>query len=120
MSDPQHIYARWLQVGGRTVFWLSVLMLVVYFSGALAPLIPLQELPAWWGRPAAELPHAGAGFLRYGDGLNLLAIALFSLISLACALRMVPAFARSGERAQAVLAALQALVLLAAVIGSIA
>ena len=53
-------------------------------------------------------------FLRYGDYLNVLAIAGFSILSLICTARVVPAFLRSGERLHALLAALQVLVLAAA------
>jgi hypothetical protein len=121
-TDPQDIYARWLEIGARAGFVFSLVALGLYLSGGLAPRIPLQELPKLWTLSAAELMRQSGtpggfgwlGLLGYGDYLNLLAIALFSLLSLVCAARMVPAFLRSGERVQAVLAVLQVLVLLAA------
>lgn len=121
-ADPQDIYARWLETGARAVFVFSLVALGLYLSGVLSPRIALQELPKLWTLSAAELMRqagtpGGLGWLRllgYGDYLNLLAIALFSLLSLVCAARMIPAFLRSGERVQAVLAVLQVLVLLAA------
>ena len=121
-SDPQEIYARWLEIGSRTVFAFSILALVLYFAGLLAPAVPLHDLPRLWTLSAAEfvrqagLPAGAAwlGALRYGDTLNLAAIALFSLLSLVCAARMIPAFVRSGEKVQAALAIAQVIVLLAA------
>lgn len=124
-NDAQHVYARWLELGSRTIFALALVSLVVYATGLLAPAVPLDQLPRLWSLPAAQyLREAGLpggwGWLRlvrFGDYLNLLPIALFSVLSLVCSARVVPAFARSGERTQAWLAALQVVILLAAASG---
>lgn len=121
-ADPQDTYARWLHAGQRFAFAFGLAALALYLSGVLAPLVPFDRLPELWALPAEELlreAHAPGGwewvrFLRYGDYLNVLAIAFFSLLSLICVARVIPAFLKSGERVQAVLAALQVLVLLAA------
>ncbi len=126
--DAQHVYARWLEIGSRAIFALAVLALVVYGTGLLAPAVPLENLPRLWSLPAAEYLRqahvpGGWGWLRlvgYGDYLGVLAIALFSLLSLVCAARVVPAFLGSGERTQAWLAALQVAVLLFAASGLVA
>jgi hypothetical protein len=120
--DPQELYARWLERGSRFAFAFALATLAIYLAGVLAPLVPLDDLPRLWTLSAAEMTreaHAPGGwrwlhFLRYSDYLNVLGISLFSLLSLVCAARVVPAFLRSGERLQAALAALQVLVLLAA------
>ena len=120
--DPQETYARWLEMGTRLVFAFALVSLVLYLSGALAPLVPLAELPRLWTLSAAEMMrevHAPGGwswlrYLRYGDYLNVLAIALFALLSTVCAARLVPAFLERGERGHALLAALQVLVLVVA------
>lgn len=121
-ADPQHIYARWLQAGSRFAFAFGLVALVVYFSGAMRAFVPLERLPELWTLPAEELlreAHAPGGwawvdYLGYGDYLNVLAIALFSLLSLVCVARVVPAFLRGGEHLQSLLAVLQVLVLAAA------
>ena len=127
-NDPQHVYARWLELGSRAIFAFALLALALYATGLLAPAVPLEKLPSLWTLPAAEylrqahLP-GGWGWLRlvrFGDYLNVLAIALFSLLSLVCSARVIPAFARSGERTQAWLAALQVAVLLLAASGLVA
>ncbi len=120
--DPKEIYARWLERGSKLAFAFALLALALYLSGALAPLVPLEELPRLWTLPAAELArqvHAPTGWawlplVRYGDYLNLLGISVFALLALVCTARVIPTFFARGERALAVLAALQALVLLAA------
>ena len=120
--DPQELYARWLEHGARATFVFAFATLVLYLAGVLPPLLPLDELPRLWTLSAAEMmreAHAPGGwswlhFVRYGDYLNVLGISLFALLALVCTARVVPAFWRSGERMQALLALLQVLVLLAA------
>ncbi len=121
-ADAQETYARWLHAGQRFTFAFGLVALALYLSGVLAPLVPFDRLPALWTLPAAQMlreANAPSGwewlrFLHYGDYLNVLAIALFSLLSLVCVARVVPTFLKSGERVQAVLAVLQVIVLLAA------
>ena len=121
-EDPQDLYARWLEHGTRIAFAFALVTLLLYLTGIVAPLVPLAELPRLWTLSAAEMmreAHAPGGwswlhFVRYGDYLNVLGISLFALLALVCTARVIPAFARRGERAQALLAALQVLVLLAA------
>jgi hypothetical protein len=120
--DPQEIYARWLGAGTKLVFGFAVLSLALYLAGVLAPLVPFAELPRLWTLSAADMmreAHAPGGwdwlrFLRYGDYLNVLAIAFFPLLALVCTARVVPAFLKDGEPLHAALALLVALVLLAA------
>jgi hypothetical protein len=121
-EDPQEIYARWLERGTRVAFAFALVTLLLYLTGVVAPLVPLAELPRLWTLSAAEMmreAHAPGGwswlhFVRYGDYLNVLGISLFALLAMVCTARVIPAFARRGERAQALLAALQVLVLLLA------
>ena len=88
----------------------------------LPALVPLGDLPRLWTLSAAEMmreAHAPQGwswlrFIGYGDYLNVLGIAIFPLLAMVCTARVVAPFLKRGERAQALLAALQVLVLLAA------
>ena len=120
--DPQEVYARWLERGAKLAFVFALGTLLVYLAGLVAPLVPLDELPRLWTLSAAEMmreAHAPVGwswlhYLRYGDYLNVLGISIFALLALVCTARVIPAFLKGGERAQALLAALQVLVLLAA------
>ena len=121
-QDPQEVYARWLEHGARLTFAFALVTLGLYLAGVLAPLVPLDALPRLWTLSAAEMmraAHAPGGwdwlrFLRYGDYLNVLGISFFALLALVCTARIVPEFLKAGERWQALLAALQVLVLLAA------
>lgn len=121
-ADPQEVYARWLHAGSIAAFVFAIVAFLLYVSGVLPPVVPLADLPRLWQLPAAELlraAHAPGGWdwlpvIWRGDYLNLAGICLFSLISLACAARVAPAFLRSGERVQALLAIAQVVVLVAA------
>jgi hypothetical protein len=120
--DPQAIYARWLEAGTKLAFAFAVLSLALYLAGVLAPLVPFADLPRLWTLSAADMmreAHAPGGwswirFVRYGDYLVVLAIALFPLLAMVCVARVIPDFLREGERLQALLAILVLLVLLAA------
>ena len=119
------ICARWLEVGTRIAFGVVVATFAIYLLGVLRPLVPLQELAQLWKLPvdrfvAATGAPTGWTWLRLlgkGDYLNLLGIAVFVLVTIAAYARLVPLFLQAGKRAQALFAALQVLVLLAAASG---
>jgi hypothetical protein len=114
----QQIYARWLDVGTRIGLGVLVASFAIYVFGLLDPLVPTQELVRLWALPvddyvAATGAPTGWGWLRLlgkGDYLNFLGIAAFASITIVCYARIVPVL----PRLQAVLAALQIIVLLAA------
>jgi hypothetical protein len=117
----QQTYARWLDWLVRMAFVLSVATFTLYVSGVLPPQVPLDALPELWRLPLAEyLVRTGAptgwGWVALagrGDYLNLVAIAFFALIALACYLRVIPLL----PRLLGALAAAQVAVLLAAMSG---
>lgn len=121
-SDPQEVYARWLDVLTHIAFAFSVLALALYLTGVLAPFVAPAALVELWRLPVDQyLARAGApsgwawlSLAGRGDYLNLAGVCLFALISLVCCARVIPAFLRRGERLHAALAVLQVLVLLAA------
>ena len=127
VSSEERICARWLEAGTRVAFTVVLASFAIYVLGLLDPLVPLQELVQLWGLPvdryvAATGAPTGWAWLRFlgkGDYLNLLGIALFAAVTIACYARMVPAFSPQGKRAQAMFALLQVLVLLAAASGVI-
>jgi len=120
--DPQEIYARWLRYGAWLAFAFAALALALYLGGAVAPFVPLEQLPALWSLPVEQFrARAGApsdwawlAYLGYGDYLGLAAVCCFALLSLVCYARVLPAFLARGERVQAALAVAQIVVLLAA------
>ncbi|HXU40708.1 MAG TPA: hypothetical protein VN675_00170 [Burkholderiales bacterium] len=125
MDLMQATYARWLDAATRVGFAISLAAFLVYVSGAVEPFVPLEQLPQLWTLSAARYAEAtGAptgwgwlGMLGYADYLNLAALALFGLVTLACYARIVPLLFAEGERLQAFIALAQVLVLAAAAAG---
>jgi hypothetical protein len=117
--------ARWIEVGTHLAFGIVLITFAIYVLGIVAPLVPLQDLVQLWQLPVdrfvaatgAPTGWAWLGFLGKGDYLNLLGVAFFVVVTIACYARMVPLFIREGKRTQALCAALQVLVLLAAASG---
>ncbi|HEX9396731.1 MAG TPA: hypothetical protein VF943_08340 [Burkholderiales bacterium] len=124
-AAAQRIYARWLDISTRVAFAVSLAAFLAYATGALAPFVPLEALPALWGLPVDEfLRRTGApsgwGWLELaarGDYLNLACIALLPLVTALCYLRLLPALLGRHERLLAAIAAVQVLVLAAAASG---
>lgn len=125
MDLTQATYARWLDAATRVGFVVSLAAFLVYVSGAIEPLVPLERLPQLWGLPAARFVELTGeptgwgwlGLLGKSDYLNLAAVALFGLVTLACYVRIVPLLFAAGERLQACIALAQVLVLAAAAAG---
>ena len=121
----QATYARWLDAATRVGFAISLAAFLVYVSGAVEPFVALEQLPELWTLSAARYAETtGAptgwgwlGMLGYADYLNLAALALFGLVTLACYARIVPLLFAEGERLQAFIALAQVLVLAAAAAG---
>jgi hypothetical protein len=121
----QDIYARWLDVGAKAGFAVSMIGMLIYLSGIVAPFIPMAELTARWRLPVGRflaLTGAPTGWgwihlLGYGDYLNFAGIALFASLTTVCYLRVLPVLLAHRDRLYALIAAAQILVLLAAASG---
>jgi hypothetical protein len=124
-AQVQALYARWLDIGARTGFAVSLVALLVYVSGAMAPFVPLTELPALWNLPVGrylELTGAPTGWnwlrlVGHGDYLNLVGIVLFASVTIGCYARILLVLLRQGERLYALIAAVEIAVLLVAAAG---
>ena len=119
----ENIYARWLEIGTRIGLALLLATFAVYAFAVLEPLVAHHQVVGLWHLPAPSYVEAtGAptgwgwlGFLHMGDYLNFLGVVLLAMITLVCYGRIVPALLKEGARLQAGIAALQILVLLAAI-----
>ena len=122
LPPEQRIYAHWLDRGTRLGLFLLVASFLAYVLELVDPIVPLNRLPSLWGLPAERYLAAtgaptGWGWLSRlaaGEYLSLGAIALLSLVTVACYLRIVPIHARRGEKLHAAIALAQIVVLLAA------
>ena len=124
----RELYARWLDIATKAGFVISLVAFLLYAGKVLPPYVALEELPRYWILPVGEFIQAtGApsgwawlGELGYGDGINLLAIALLGLVTPLCYARLVPALIAERDWLQALLAVAQLAVLLAAASGVLA
>jgi len=125
ISHEQMVYARWLDWGTRIGLVLLIGTFVAYVLGLSAPHVPFEQLTRLWSLPvdqyraAASVP-AGWGWLALAarsDYMNYLGIAFLGLVTIACYLRALPGFLARGDRAYALIAAVEIAVLATAAAG---
>jgi hypothetical protein len=113
-SPEQLRYAKVLGLGVQSGFVLLVISFILYMAGVLKPLIPVSQLPKYWGLPAAQFVKAthtpvGWGWLSdigMGDELNMIGIAVLASVSAISTFAVLPFFARRGEKAHMAIAVL--------------
>lgn len=113
-SPEQLRYAKVLSAGVQAGFLLLVLSFVLYMAGVLEPLVPVDQLPKYWGLSAAEFvkaTHTPTGWawlaqVGKGDMLNLVGIVVLAGISAVSTLAVLPIFARHGEKAHLIISVL--------------
>ena len=132
-GEVQQRYARVLSVGGRIGLAVLAISFALYVSGMVAPAVPIERLPEYWGLPVQQyLARVNAEFLHLehpptrwawvplagnGEFLNFVGIALLASVTIACCLSIVPKLYRQGRVLFTVIAALQALILILAASG---
>ena len=102
-----------------------VITFIIYSTGILNPIIPLEEVQNYWVMPVNDYLHmsgiktgwAWLGHLGKGDMLNLLPIAFLSLLTIVCYLAILPGFIRKKDTAYVLLAVAEVLVLVLAASG---
>lgn len=125
IAEEQLAYANLLDAGMKLGLMVLVVTFAIYAAGALVPQVPLTDLPRYWSLPVKEyLAATGAptgwgwmALLQRGDYLNFIGIALLASVTIACYLAILPIFVRRRDRAYALLAAAEVLVLVVAASG---
>lgn len=121
-SAPEELlFARVVAFGAKAGFILLVLSFLAYVLGVRQPLVPLDQLPRYWGLPLSQFVRAtdaptGWAWLALtgkGDVLNLIGISTLAAIPAIGYLAVLPIFARRGETALWMIALLQVLALVA-------
>lgn len=118
-SEEQVLYANILNIGMFIGLISLTLSIILYISGILEPLIPIEKIEEYWVKSVNDylrLSGMQTGWawlekLKYGDMLNLLPIAFLSLISVICYIAILPALIRKKDTAFIVIAILEILVL---------
>jgi hypothetical protein len=124
-GDIHQRYAQLLAWGTRAGLILLVLSFTAYLFGVLTPHVPLERLPQVWNLPVAsyhEVTHTPkefdwTAFIRHGDRINMIGIAVLTGCSLLPLLALIPMFLRRRDIFYAIICALEIVVLLLAASG---
>lgn len=125
VSEEQLVYARLLDRGMKIGLAGVTVSFLIYVSGALAPRVPVVDLPRYWSLPVKDYleaagVHAGWSWLRllgHGDFLNFVGIAFLSGVTIACYAAIVPILIRKKDLVFAGIAVAEVLVLVLAASG---
>jgi hypothetical protein len=129
----QLLYAKVLATGMYTGLGVLLTTFVLYLTGAVEPAIPIDRLPDLWQLDVERYLEAvnvqflhhdhlltGWGWVEvigHGDYLNFVGIAVLSLVTLVCFLRIIPTLLRKHDYAYAVIAVLEVVILALAASG---
>jgi hypothetical protein len=125
VPPEQRIYAQWLAAGARLSFALLVTTFMIYLAGVVPSLVPVAELPNYWGLSAARYVAAtgtptGWRWVEHigrSDVMNLVGIACVALVTPACFARLVPEFIRQRENTFTAIALMELWILVLAASG---
>ncbi len=124
-TEEQVLYAKILNIGMLIGLAGLVVAFIIYCTGILEPLIPLEKVQSYWILSVHEyLEQSGIqagwawfGNLQYGDMLNFLPIAFLSLLTIVCYIAILPGLIRKKDTAYVVIAVLAIIVLAVAASG---
>lgn len=124
-SKEQILYANILNTGMLIGLLSLVLIFILYVTGILSPLIPLEKVQTYWvlsvhdylEKSGIQVGWAWFGELQYGDMLNYIPIAFLSLLTIICYASLVPGLLRKKDTTYTVIAILEIIVLLVAASG---
>ena len=124
-SEEQVLYANILNMGMLIGLAGLAIAFILYGSGILEPLIPIEQVQNYWILSVREfLEQSGIqagwawfGNLKYGDMLNFLPIAFLSLLTIICYVAIIPGLIRKKDTAYVVIAVLEIIVLAVAASG---
>lgn len=124
-TKEQLLYANILNRGMIIGLIALVVTFVIYGTGILEPVIPLEQVQHYWVMPVSDYLeqsgiHAGwswLGNLGYGDMLNFLPIAFLSLLTIICYIAIIPGLLRNKDTAYVVLSIIEVVVLIVAASG---
>lgn len=115
--------------GGTGISMVALIVgFLLYIGGLVPPLVPIAELPRYWGLPAPRylaatgLPRGWGwlGLMWHGDILNFLGIVMLAGLTIVCYVAVLPAFLRKGDTAYSAIIVLELAVLLLAASGIVA
>lgn len=124
-TEEQLLYANILNKGMMFGLLGLVITFIIYGTGILKPMIPLEQVQNYWVMPVADYLaasgiHAGwawLGNLGYGDMLTFVPIAFLSLLTIICYISIIPGLLRKKDTPYVVLVIVEIIVLSVAASG---
>lgn len=126
-TEEQILYAGLLEKVMYSGLALMFVTFALYIFGILPPAVPLDRVSSLWSQPVHDslvvlnndflhqdqLPTGWSWlhFLGKGDFLNFLPIAMLSGVTILCCIAIIPGLFRRGDRAMALMAAGEVLIL---------
>lgn len=132
-TPEQLLYANILEKGMFFGLALMIVTFILYLTGIMSPAVPLDHIAGYWTLPVNDYltaintnflgwEHPATGWswvklLGKGDFLNFLPIAILSGVTMVCYAAIVPGLFRRGDKAYAIMAIAEVLVLALAASG---
>jgi uncharacterized membrane protein len=124
-TEEQVAYANILSYGSMVGLATLILTFALYVGKVLDPVVPIEKLPELWGMKAkdylhtAHLPHGWGwvSLVNHGDFVNFVGIAILSGLSVVCYLAILPILIRKKDKAYAIMAVVEVLILVLAASG---
>ncbi|MDP2167444.1 MAG: hypothetical protein Q8J64_03835 [Thermodesulfovibrionales bacterium] len=124
-TEEQIKYAGMLDKGMKIGFVLVVVSFILYITGIMAPYLPINDLPKYWGMPVHDylkatnihMGWAWLGMLQKGDFINFIGIAFLAGVTIPCYIAIMPIFLKKKDKVYFTLALLEVTVLALAASG---
>ena len=126
-TDEQLLYARILSKGMLVGLVLLFVTFALYVFGIMTPAIPLEEISGYWNQPVHDylvaintnflhLEHLPTGWawvklIGKGDFINFIPVAILSGVTIICYLAIVPGLFKRGDKAYAIMALAEVVIL---------
>jgi hypothetical protein len=133
VNEEQVLYAKILEVGMLVGLVLLLATFALYVSGIIAPAVPVEELPKYWGLSVHEYLEtvnenhlhqdrlitgwAWLSVLGKGDYLNFVGIAFLAAVTIVCFLGIIPTLLKKNDKVFATMALVEAVILTLAASG---
>jgi hypothetical protein len=126
-TEEQLLYANILGKGMLVGLVLLFVTFALYVFGIMDPAIPLSEISGYWNQPVHDylvaintnflhLEHLPTGWgwvklIGKGDFINFIPVAMLSGVTIICYLAIVPGLFKRGDKAYAIMALAEVIIL---------
>ncbi|HIJ78991.1 MAG: hypothetical protein OEY01_08235 [Desulfobulbaceae bacterium] len=135
-TQEQLLYANILEKGMLIGLGLMFITFGLYVFGIMKPVVPLDQIAAYWSMPVGDylaainhnfmhMDHAPTGWawlhhLGKGDFLNFLPVAILSGVTIVCYIAIVPGLFARNDKAMGLICMATAVILILAASGLLA